>query len=96
MKTPFFSALTIGTVGLGSKAFLKFLSADVKVVGMRRLLDTLGEVERGERRGKGVVTGVFNISFFFRPEQFIIFIYSVSNHISVYASPSLNLCCAAE
>ena len=49
------SALTIATVGLGSKVFLNYLCADVRVIGLPRLLDELDRV--GTRKGKGLLTG---------------------------------------
>ena len=46
------SALTIAAVGLGSKAFLNLLCADVNVVGLPRLLAALSAARRA-----GVLTG---------------------------------------
>jgi monolysocardiolipin acyltransferase len=56
-KKSLLSALTIATIGLGSKAFLKYVCADAKVVGLSRLLD---ELERAQnRKGKGVMTSTW-------------------------------------
>ncbi|KAF8530093.1 acyltransferase-domain-containing protein [Hysterangium stoloniferum] len=45
------STLIISTAGLGSKAFLNFLTADVKVVGLPRLLHALDNIRDGKSRG---------------------------------------------
>ncbi|KAF8582411.1 acyltransferase-domain-containing protein [Ramaria rubella] len=54
------SALTIASVGLGSRAFLKFLCANVKVAGLSRLLDELERVRN--EKGKGILTVSNHIS----------------------------------
>lgn len=51
---PLLSALTFATIGLGSKAFLNYC-ADVKVVGLSRLLSELDRVH--SRKGRGILTG---------------------------------------
>jgi hypothetical protein len=53
-KKSLLSTLVISTVGLGSKAFLNFLSADVTVVGLPRLLEKLDSSR--DRKSKGILT----------------------------------------
>ena len=73
------SALTIATVGLGSKAFLRYLCADVQVVGLPRLL---GELDRMDtRRDKGILTGWY---IFTRWNELFSNLFIVANHISVF------------
>jgi len=59
MTTSLLSSLTIGAVGLGSKAFL-MTCKEVKVVGLKRLLEALETVENGT--GRGVLTVSNHIS----------------------------------
>jgi hypothetical protein len=73
------SALIIATAGLGSKAFLNYLCADVKVVGLPRLLNELDRVRT--RKGRGVLTGWY---ITFRANAKFTNFFIVSNHISVF------------
>ncbi|GJJ14264.1 hypothetical protein Clacol_008528 [Clathrus columnatus] len=61
----FLSRLIVRTVGLSSKAFLRFLCADVKVVGLTRLLEEVEKIRIG--KSKGLITVSNHISVMDEP-----------------------------